>query len=880
MVNTDAQGKRIAIVRNLPNADSSSEDSIEWALTYLADLLKQQDVSVIQNQSPNEPPDVDLCILIENSGSRPTRYAHLSKNAVVQNEPEAFCMISDTINGQKILAVAGSDVRGLLYAILELADRVKYADDPWDELTSLKQLEEKPATKVRSINRIFASEIEDKPWFYNKEFWTEYLTELATHRFNKLHLALGMGYDYGHDPGVKDNYFCFAYPFLVSVPGYKVTAKGLKEGEAERNLTMLQFISKQAKLRGIHFQLGLWTHAFDPSESPDADYVIEGVHPGNHAAYCRDAVQTLLQACPAIDGITFRIHYESGIPEPAHEFWREVFSGVTQSGRIVEIDLHSKGADDQMIQIALDTGMPVIVSPKYWAEHMGLPYHQAAIRRQELPAASTDRADLMAITATSRRFTRYGYADYLKEERPYGILFRLWPGTQRVLLWGDPTMAAAYARSSSFSGSLGVDLCEPLSFKARKGSGTPGGRDPYAESSLKLDGNEWLKYVYYYRLWGRLLYNPEAEPSSWQRYLQKEFGDAAQACEISLAHASRILPLVTTAHLPSAANNIYWPEMYANMAIVRKEPSFYDGDTGAPYTFTSVSPLDPVLFYSIDDFVKDVLEGRSSGKYSPVDVSKRLLQLADTAEQQLVEAASTFPDVHTPAFRRLAVDIAVQVGLGRFFARKLLAGLAYALFECTEDMGQLEEALKSYRLAKTAWEQVSSLTSGIYSEDITFGYKPYMRGHWADRLPAIAEDLAAMEQIYEKVRSSAGKKPSSSSSYLFKTRKDQPDCVHIPPDSFRKGQSIELQVSLPEDRSDLQVAVHYRHVNQVESYCTAPMNKNTRFYTATIPGSYTDSSYPLVYFFELKDDRGHAWLFPGLAEDLSNQPYFLLRQQQ
>src|SRR5512136_1748214 len=118
-----------------------------------------------------------------------------------------------------------------------------------------------------------------------------------------------------------------------------------------------------------------------------------------------------------------------------------------------------------MVDTAVASGMPVTISPKFWAEHMGLPYHQANIRELEKPRANA--RGLLSLSAGSRNFLRYGYGDLLTEKRPYSVLHRIWPGTQRLLLWGDPTYAAAYSRAMSFCGSAGVEIFEPLSFKGR-----------------------------------------------------------------------------------------------------------------------------------------------------------------------------------------------------------------------------------------------------------------------------------------------------------------------------------------------------------------------------------------------------------------------------
>ena len=57
--------------------------------------------------------------------------------------------------------------------------------------------------------------------------------------------------------------------------------------------------------------------------------------------------------------------------------------------------------------------MPVTISPKYWAEHMGLPYMQGAIRPQEMPPRNAPDGGFFSRSGGSRSFLRYGYGDLL-----------------------------------------------------------------------------------------------------------------------------------------------------------------------------------------------------------------------------------------------------------------------------------------------------------------------------------------------------------------------------------------------------------------------------------------------------------------------------------
>jgi hypothetical protein len=622
----------------------------------------------------------------------------------------------------------------------------------------------------------------------------------------------------------------------------------------------------------MDFQLGVWMHGYQLTNSPRARYVIEGLTNETHGAYCRDALTAVLRACPKIGAVALRIHGESGVAEGSYEFWRTVFDGVKACGRKVELDLHAKGIDTAMIDSALATGMPVNVSPKYWAEHLGMPYHQADIREPERPVPGHAGTGLMALSTGSRSFTRYGYADLLREDRKYTVRHRVWAGTQRLLLWGEPRWAAAYSRAFGFCGSTGADLMEPLTFRGRRGTAAGSTRCGYLDSSLE-PRRDWQKYEHWYRVWGRALYNPETEPGVFQRPLRKQFGESAEYVEAALAQASRILPLVTTAHLPSAACDTYWPEIYWNMPMVDARLRNPYSDTPSPKTFQNVSPLDPQLFSRMTEFADELLKGERSGKYSPLEVADWLDNFAGA-----YVSLSRADFGSSPEFRRIAADVDLLTAVGLFFARKLQAGVLYAIYERTGDRAALAEALEKYKAARSIWADVAKRAKLEYAADLSAGDRYSVRGQWADRLPAIDEDIAAMEQKAGSAQMvDEPRVRTAIAEVLAGPVRDTGACTHKPPATFRAKQAVVLQLAVPERKVE-SVRLYYRHVNQAERFESVEMEKRGDAWGANIPAAYTDSPYPLQYYFEVREFRAKAWLYPGLGPDLTNQPYFVVRR--
>jgi hypothetical protein len=284
--------------------------------------------------------------------------------------------------------------------------------------------------------------------------------------------------------------------------------------------------------------------------------------------------------------------------------------------------------------------------------------------------------------------------------------------------------------------------------------------------------------------------------------------------------------------------------------------------------FGHVSPLDPALFCPVHEFAAAVLNGTIDPRYTPVDVALWLERMAVESEAQLAAAKAKSANPADPSFRRMEIDVTVCNCFGRFFANKQRAAIAYAIYQQNNSVDSLRYAVSAYRVAREAWAGIIRATKGAYMDDVTFGEAPQLRGHWSDRLPAIDRDLQAMAQLLD------GAGATVSSPKWLQPRPAAPACTHRAPATFRIGQPLPLELS----GAVKSAAIHYRRVNQSESYKVEDMAAANGVWRHTIPAEFTNTNFPLMYFFEVRDAAGHAWLYPGLDADLSNQPYYVVRR--
>ncbi len=227
------------------------------------------------------------------------------------------------------------------------------------------------------------------------------------------------------------------------------------------------------------------------------------------------------------------------------------------------------------------------------------------------------------------------------------------------------------------------------------------------------------------------------------------------------------------------------------------------------------------------------------------------------------------------------IDTAIAAGLGHFFAAKFRAGILFGIFKQSGDRKALELSIDYYHKARNYWIDLAEIAKDVYKHDITVSELDVLRGHWLDRLPAIDKDIDFMKTLLEKIPDNNAVQPDNVkkaiAEALGQPHRDSAVCNHKQPENFKVGKPVNLEISF--EKKDIKlILLYYRHVNHAERFKSVEMQKAGKNYKATIPADYTNTQYPIQYYFELRDKLDNAWLYPGLTTKLMQQPYYVIRK--
>jgi hypothetical protein len=596
--------------------------------------------------------------------------------------------------------ISGGDERGLMYGLLAAAEQIRSRGRLADERGA-------PRVALRGT-RLFIHNAElERGWYFSREHWEAFFSMLARDRFNRFNLVFAHQTEYLAPP----------YPFWVEVPELPaVRARGLSGAERARNLAMLQTISQAAATHGIDFTLGIWEHDSPANRQPPGRSsslpAVDGLSPENIGPYSYAALRKLLRSCPAITSVQLRTNAESGIPDERQlEFYgNHVFRALRDAGRPVTLDLRGWSLAEGMIAAAERSGVPLRLSAKFWAEHLGRPYQPA------------------------ETYPNYSYLDLLAKPRRHRFYWELWGlGSHRLLLWGSPEYVRRAVASFALGDAEGFEIDPPL---AQKGFGNaPGSWGIFSAGERRRVAWRWEfeRYWLFYRLWGRLSYDPRAAERVWMEELERRFGAAAADVMAAYRNASEVLAEIVAVHLADP-NMVIWPEI----------------NPGGPIdAYREAPPGDWRTVASIPEAVANRLDGVASAKQAAPETAARLDAIAERIDAAVRRAAAKTA-VDRREWLSSEPDFRVLALLARYHACKQRAAYDLELFYETGDAAALRAARIELAHGLSLWESLAALTAGLYPEQMSFG--PEDAGHWQDKLPYVRNDLAMVAESEELVR--------------------------------------------------------------------------------------------------------------------------------
>ncbi len=795
--------------------DTELSKPVRWALDRLRQVLLARGEPVQERTTPES----GHAILVGLAGG--SAIVDQAIDTAGLHCPEASeSLVVHRVDADRLL-ITGRDERGLVYALLDSTRAIELSAPDLSPFDAVYPAVESPTLDWRSMQLFLCNQKLEREWFYREDFWEAYLSQLVLDRYNNLSLT------YAH----QTNYLAPCYPFLVEMPEFpQVVPLDFSPEERQQHLDMLRRISEMARDRALHFTFGLWTQDADSYGEP----TVQGLDEENLVDFNAVGLKRVLEACPAIDGVQFRMNSESGIPENRQiEFYEKQFRAVAECDRPIRLDLRAKGLSNETIQLACDLVPSTVISTKHWCEHQGLPYPMPAIQKRDINS-----------------YRRYGIWDLLQKPRNYPLVHRLWSaGSQRVLLWGDPEWVKRFTTSCRFGG-IGFEVMAPLTNKGFRADTEPWNTIEDPEYQPYLD--EIQRYWMFDLLFGRLGYNPDTPAEVWERELRVRFGTGAGAVGELYRVGGKILPLLTTVLQYSASMWGFWPEMFAGRSLeedIRIEPS------------------DPTQFYRVNEYVEDTANGRLCGKWTPPHYAAHLRQLAAETRDALSALGTESPS-DDPELRGTRLDFAIVADLADYHACRLLATTHLAFYHQTENSAHLQAARQALQQAEPHWASISAAADGVYHSYLIFGREQH-RGHWKDRLKVVQDDLEAIDQLLEA--------DAESGSPLFfeggDIHPDPPDITFTPPLEAKPDSDLILRMHARSDATVETVRCYYRIANQVLSFECIDTESVNDGYSATIPGTYIDGQWDLMVFFEFVYADGGACRWPDWR---LNTPYIVI----
>ena len=623
--------------------------------------------------------------------------------------------------GSRSIMVAGGDGRGLIYGTLSLADKLRNG-------TALARVQPEAETAALPFRAIKFN----LPWdsyrsssaldlhyetVRDVRYWETFLDMMADNRFNALTL-----------------WNLHPFPYMIRAKNFPEASR-FSDAELAEWRKLYQAIFSMAKARGIETYVVNWNILVSPEFAKAhglegnnhwPNYKGQGNTSGLVKRYTRESVTQLLDEYPDLTGLGFTLAEQMGGMTPAQrQGWIEetMIAGMRDAKRPVKMifraplsaDLGQGGSTsvetERLTRQAIENldrfPEPIWMEIKFnWSHGHSTP------------------------TLVKTHGGPLNNAYFAPKPRNYKVAWTVRNEDFFALRWGVPSFVRDHIRQNSDPAYVGGYFIGSENYIPAKDYFTAVS-DP-VQWTYAFE-RQWL----FYKLWGRLLYNPDTPDSTFETEFVRRYGKKARPLLKAYAAAS-------ATQLTYATNTDFTWDF-----TIYGEGLMVFGPRGVqPMTVDRLIAQKPLLpnWLSVRDFVAKRAAGEDppSGEVTPLDVARRLE--ADCRRAlQLVGGIDTKGDA---SLMYEVADVKTWANLCLYYAEKLKAAVALQTYRTSDEPAQKANAVSHMERSLAYWDAAVAITRPIYKDMPLAHFNPPDNRrnddnlfHWARLRPAIAQDV-------------------------------------------------------------------------------------------------------------------------------------------
>ena len=617
-------------------------------------------------------------------------------------------------NGRII--ISGGDANGLMYGGLEVAEQLELTGEvlnskgqPYIAKRGIK-FNIPLDSRTPSYDDTGDAALENYAVMWEWDFWTEYLDQLAIHRYNVLSLwnphpfpSMVKLPNYP-DVALEDVYVTtlrpigveneWAEPQMVSTNVVE-NLMLVKPMTIEEKIAFWQKVMKYASDRGIDIYWFTWNLCANGAANPlppmyrTYKQPLWDEAPGKHGinnqmdnpinvAYYRESVKVFLETYPDVKGIG--VTAGEHMMDDAGVYTREQWIWESYGQGMMDVLQSQPDREINFIHRVWNTDLDKVMN--YWKDYPGsfeASYKYAKARLYSTPYLN--------------------FADeHIESMKKYGL--KSWWNLRNddifVHRWGDADYVRAFIGHFQLDHTAGYYMGSDGYVWGREFSS----KNPELTGELEIN-KHWFNFM----LWGRLGYDNSLSEEFFVRKLQAHYPSTdADLLYRSWQSASKIIPLVNVFHWQN------WDYQWSVEGCIDAREGFH-----TIMQFMQNPTIPGGNYLSPTQYAVAIAEGNARDKVSPFEVVTDLRSYADSA-QLMADRLTT--ESNSAELTNLLDDIRSMSYLGLYYADKIEAATELALFKIDGDLTRKENAVKLMIDASTAWDD--------YRKVCEKNYKPQM----------------------------------------------------------------------------------------------------------------------------------------------------------